>query len=200
MACGGNVRIKVFTEAESMLLQKHFNKERHNLDIALIEVLYQTGCRCSELVRIRPRDINASKCTIRIHRGAKGSDARTCDVKQELCFVLLDLAARAKVGENEPIIKARRTDGDVEPIQVRADKAWVERHWHSLQEKLFGEVNHGTHTFRHNFARLVFLVTGKNIKAVQISLGHKSATSTMLYLNYFMMQEYKAELATLIAY
>jgi integrase len=199
MVSGGVVKLKVFTDTEKQLLQDYFNDQRHNLDVALLEVLYQTGCRCIELCRIRPRDLDKVNSTIRVY-GAKGSDGRIKDVKPELIFVLLDLAARAGVGADDPIIRARRIERKGASAEYVADRQWVERHWDSLQEKLFGHCSHTVHTFRHNHAKGVFLISGKNIKAVQMALGHKSATSTLLYLNYFLMDELKPQLKKLVGY
>ena len=141
----------------------------------ILEILYGSGIRVSELVNIKIKDIDFSNKTILIF--GKGNKERIVpfgDYALDAINMYLD-AARNKyldgktseyliVGKNEANLTTRR-------IEQIIDK---------LIKKTSIKMNITPHMFRHTFATHL-LDNGCDLIAVQELLGHESLSSTEIY-------------------
>lgn len=141
----------------------------------IIEILYGSGVRVSELVNIKLKDIDFSSKTILIF--GKGNKERIVpfgDYALEAINIYMD-DAREKylegktsdyliVGKNEEQLTTRR-------IEQIIDK---------LIKKTSIKMNITPHMFRHTFATHL-LDNGCDLIAVQELLGHESLSSTEIY-------------------
>jgi len=150
-------------------------------DKAILETLFSTGLRVSELTKLTRELVNLKKdeFTIRGKGGklriiflsdrAKSSiknylDKRT-DVEPAL-FVAHDRAQKAE----------SRKDKKTSALTARSVQRIVEKH-----AKAAGITKEITpHTLRHSFATDL-LANGADIRAVQTMLGHESITTTQIY-------------------
>lgn len=135
--------------------------ERRNALIILLAL--HTGARATEILNIRPHDLDHAKHSVDI-RGLKGSNDREIPLP---VWLFSRLVAEAEgTGKMTPIfsITYKRL------FQV----------WHSLRT-----VNKKFHALRHTFAVRTLQRTN-NIRLVQICLGHASINSTMVYASYLM--------------
>lgn len=149
-------------------------------DRAILEVLFSTGLRVSELVSLSKEDINIDRGEFSI-RGKGG--------KLRLVF----LSEHAKTRLKEYI--AKRTDPylalfirysgpkpavGLSPEKMRLSVRSVER-LIDKYKKLAGVVKHFTpHTLRHSFATDL-LEQGADLRSVQEMLGHKNVATTQVY-------------------
>ena len=149
-------------------------------DRAILEVLFSTGLRVSELVSLSKEDINIDRGEFSI-RGKGG--------KLRLVF----LSEHAKTRLKEYI--AKRTDPyaalfirysgpkpevGLSPETFRLSVRSVER-LIDKYKKLAGVVKHFTpHTLRHSFATDL-LEQGADLRSVQEMLGHKNVSTTQVY-------------------
>lgn len=148
-------------------------------DRAMIELMYATGARISELAGLVPADIDYSQGEIRLF--GKGSKERIVPVYE----VAID-AARRYVETARPVLAARRKKpGCPEALFVsvrgndmtaNALRARFER-----LVKLAGLENDVTpHAVRHTYATEL-LDGGADLRTVQELLGHESMATTQIY-------------------
>lgn len=129
-------------------------------DSLIVLLALHTGARPQELLNVELKDIDASDNTIHI-RGLKGSNDRDLPLKPELFKALQDYAATVS-GPMLFDIKYRR----------------LEQVWQNLRpaKKSFKSL-------RHTFA-ITLYDKWRDIKLVQIALGHRSLSSTMVYVDF----------------
>lgn len=148
-------------------------------DKALLEALFSTGMRVSEIASLRRDRLNLKKEELTI-RG-KGSKLR---------LVFLSHQARYWIGEylkvrtdNSPYVfirhdragKTLATD-EGEPLTPRSIQRILSRY-----AKLAGITKQVTpHTLRHSYATDL-LMNGADLRSVQTLLGHASVTTTQIY-------------------
>ena len=122
----------------------------------ILEILYGSGIRVSELVNIKIKDIDFSNKTILIFgKGNKERRDKYLDGKTSEYLI---------VGKNETNLTTRR-------IEQIIDK---------LIKKTSIKMNITPHMFRHTFATHL-LDNGCDLIAVQELLGHESLSSTEIY-------------------
>jgi integrase/recombinase XerD len=150
-------------------------------DRAVLEVLYGTGVRISELVGLSLADLDLDGALLRVF--GKGSKERAVPVGRPARRALeswLDPGGRGAV---EPERWARR--GDAEAVFLNARGGRLTRAGAWLVVKKYGDrVGLGPkltpHVLRHSYATHL-LDHGADIRAVQELLGHASISTTQVY-------------------
>ncbi len=142
-------------------------------DKAILELLYATGIRCSELVGIRFQDINMTQKTIRIQ--GKGNKERIAlfgeKAKKKIQEYLLKERQQPEEHSN-PLFVNNRNNG----LTTRSIQRIVE-----MFRKFLKIDKHLTpHKLRHSFATHL-LNQGTDLRVVQELLGHKTVASTEKY-------------------
>lgn len=140
-------------------------------DGAVLETLYSTGIRASELVGMNRDDINRHDRLIRI-RG-KGRRERVVPIGQKA----LDAV--------ELYIKTKKTSADIHavftgPAGNRLTVRTVQRILEKYRKKLGLLQKASPHTLRHSFATHM-LESGADLRAIQELLGHASLSTTQRY-------------------
>ncbi len=150
-------------------------------DRAILETLYGTGVRISELVGLSSGDIDLHDGLIRVL--GKGSRERIVPIGRHAAAALEDWFAPGGRGAMEPARWARRDDADAVFLNQRGGRlsrqgAWgvVRRHGASvgLADRLT------PHVLRHSCATHM-LDHGADIRTVQELLGHASISTTQIY-------------------
>lgn len=146
-------------------------------DRAILELLFSTGLRVSELARLRINDINLKKVEFTV-RG-KGSKLR-------LVFLSDDAKAAIKTylearQDTEPFLfvshgKINKETNPIYGLTPRSIERLVEKY--ALAAGITKKVT--PHTLRHSFATDL-LIGGADIRSVQQLLGHASITTTQVY-------------------
>lgn len=146
-------------------------------DRALLEVLYATGIRVSELVGLNMEDVDASAGLVRV-RG-KGGKERIVPLGSAAIAALGDYLAGARSalapvsdGAEAPLFVSRLG----RRLAVRTVRDIVRRH----TAQLAWPKPPSPHTFRHSFATHL-LDNGADLRAVQELLGHASVSTTQIY-------------------
>lgn len=142
-------------------------------DIAVIELLFATGMRISELCSLKPTDIDLENNTILIY--GKGAKERILQIgNAEVCAALM-------LYQNT-FMKEIATCGYffVNRLQRKLSDQSV-RFMINRYAKLAGIEQHITpHMFRHSFATLL-LEQDVDIRYIQRMLGHSSISTTEIY-------------------
>jgi integrase/recombinase XerD len=146
-------------------------------DRAMLELLYATGCRVSELSIMRPRDIHLGERHCLCH--GKGDKQR---------MVPLGAKAVAAVEEYLAHERPKIADRGGEASQFlllssRGGRLRRERIWELI--KLYAKVagcpaELSPHSMRHSFATHL-LAGGADLRQVQEMLGHASIATTQIY-------------------
>ena len=152
-------------------------------DFAILELLYSSGARVSEIVGVNTTDISISQTsdgdvTVLKLRG-KGSKERIVPLGKFAVAALEDYFTRtrpslaAKNSKNEPALflnsRGRR---------LSRQSAWQIVLDAAVATGLEGKVS--PHVFRHSYATHM-LDGGADIRVVQELLGHSSVTTTQIY-------------------
>jgi integrase/recombinase XerC len=140
-------------------------------DRAVLETLYSTGIRASELVGIDPDDIDRQDHVIRI-RG-KGRKERIVPVgKKALEAIDAYRAHKPSVPTDAAVFSG--------PSGKRLTVRTVQRILGNYRKKLGLSQKASPHTLRHSFATHL-LESGADLRAIQELLGHASLSTTQRY-------------------
>lgn len=149
-------------------------------DRALLELMYATGARVSEIVGADIDDMDFDEHVIRVT--GKGSKQRLVPVGGYACQAL-----RRYLDEARPVLERRKRSGGAERRALFLNKRGCRLSRQSVWEvvKAAGERAHITkplhpHTLRHSFATHL-IQGGADVRTVQELLGHASVTTTQIY-------------------
>jgi len=133
----------------------------------ILSLLYSSGLRVSELVNLKPQDINFAE-NIGWVRGGKGSKDRMFTLSSNLAGEIKEYLKRKEnskylFSEEDPLT-TRNIQKIVKQLRTKAD----------IQKKIT------PHTLRHSFATHL-LENGTDIRMIQALLGHSSLNTTQIY-------------------
>lgn len=139
-------------------------------EAAVLELLYTTGIRVSELCNIENKDLNLNDGLLLIH--GKGNKERVIDIENHEVIRALEKYNNAETGNSQFFFQNRQhrklSDQSVRLIINKyADLVCAEQHI-------------TPHMFRHSFATYL-LDAGVDIRYIQQLLGHSSITTTQIY-------------------
>jgi integrase/recombinase XerC len=141
-------------------------------DIAVLELLYSSGLRVSELVGINLNDIDLKNLTVKVL--GKGNKERIVPVGSKAAHAL-DEYLRERLGMNP--------GGDHLFVNTRGDRLNVRSVDRIIRKyALLAGIpkNVSPHVLRHTFATHL-LGGGADLRAIQEMLGHKSLSTTQRY-------------------
>lgn len=156
------------TQLELEMLRRGCRDER---ELAMLEVMYSTGCRVSELVGIKLSDIDWHTKSVLLF--GKGEKYRTSYINAKA-----EIAIRTylRVRKHDSIFLLCNERGG-----ARMTKGNVERIMRGIAERAGLEDKGITpHVMRHTTATQA-LSSGMPIEDIQILLGHRSVNTTMVY-------------------
>ncbi len=176
-------------EVELILSQPNTEDKFGLRDRAILELLYSSGLRVSELINLKLSDIFFDDEVIRVF--GKGSKQR-----------IVPFGSSAKKWLNEYLFKSRplfenkMKSGNFIFLNNRGGKLSRMTIWKIVNNnvksaKIEKEVH--PHTFRHSFATHL-LEGGADLRAVQEMLGHSDISTTQIYTHIdqdYIKQEYR---------
>jgi integrase/recombinase XerD len=144
-------------------------------DRAILELLYASGLRVSELVNARIENLDLDARMIRVT--GKGNKTRIVPVGAKACA-----AAAAYLEKERPLFVRRRTRSELF-LSVRGSKLTTARVWQIVKEagRNAGiDMNVYPHLLRHSFATHL-LSNGADLRIIQEMLGHADISTTQVY-------------------
>ena len=140
---------------------------------ALIDVLYSTGCRVSELCQLRTDDICWDTRTVRILHG-KNDKERVTYLNAEAMISLQAYLNSRKDISPYVFVPIKRVAN--EKLGKRAVEVWIKK----IAERAGITKNITPHTLRHTLATTL-LRNGCPVEHIQRMLGHAKLSTTMIY-------------------
>ena len=162
-------------EVEALLAAPLVTDPLGHRDRTMLEVLYATGLRVSELVNLKHSQVNANQGVIRIV--GKGNRERLIPLGDEAVRWLAEFGRGARA----EILLERQTDYFF-PTR-RGDRMTRQAFWHIIKRyarKAGVQKELSPHTLRHAFATHL-LNRGADLRVVQMLLGHSDLSTTQIY-------------------
>lgn len=150
-------------------------------DKAILELLFSTGMRVSELTSLKVKDINLEKGEFSV-RG-KGDKIRTVYISAEAKIYLEKYLKLRKDNESALFVAFGRAKNpllhqieEIKPLTARSVERMIQKYAH------FAGITKPVtpHTMRHSFATDL-LSNGADLRSVQEMLGHSSVITTQIY-------------------
>jgi integrase/recombinase XerD len=168
---------KTLTEAdvESLLAAPPVDEPLGLRDRAMLEVLYASGLRVSELVTLKTPQISRDMGVVRVL--GKGSKERLVPLGEEALGWL-----ERYLRESRPVLLGQRVS-DALFVTARAAGMTRQSFWHLLKRYALQAGLHkpiSPHTLRHAFATHL-LNHGADLRVVQLLLGHSDISTTQIY-------------------
>ncbi len=162
-------------EVESLLEAPNTEENLGFRDRAMLEVLYATGLRVTELVNLRLAQLNLNQGVVRVT--GKGDRERLIPLGEES----LDWLQHFIAGPREEILLERQSDY-VFPTR-RGDRMTRQAFWHIIKRyaaRAGVEKELSPHTLRHAFATHL-LNHGADLRVVQMLLVHSDLSTNQIY-------------------
>jgi integrase/recombinase XerD len=161
-------------EVESLLGRPDEKTPQGIRDRAMLEVLYGSGLRVSELAALKPRDVNLDDGFL-LCRG-KGGKERIVPLGASACRAVRNYLAQSRPhlakGPSESLFITRRGG----PFTRQG--LWKLLKAHARAAGLTAKIS--PHVLRHSFATHL-LERGADLRSVQLMLGHSQITTTQIY-------------------
>lgn len=164
-------------EIEALLSAPRGPRPWWRRDRAMLEMLYATGCRVSELSILRPRDVHLAERYCLCH--GKGDKQRVVPLGRKAVD-----AVQLYLEHERPKLAARREpQSQFLLLSSRGGRLRRERIWELI--KLYAKAagcaaELSPHSMRHSFATHL-LAGGADLRQVQEMLGHASIATTQIY-------------------
>ncbi len=162
-------------EVESVLSLPDMSTREGVRDRAILEMLYATGMRISELANVKLDDYNPRVGTVICH--GKGSRERIIPVgRQAIASTFLYLnesRPRFLKGRESPYLFVTR-------LKSKFSRVGLWKMIHGYVRKLGAGKKITPHTFRHSFATHL-LANGAELRVIQAMLGHANISTTQFY-------------------
>ncbi|WP_305906564.1 site-specific tyrosine recombinase XerD [Methylomarinum sp. Ch1-1] len=144
-------------------------------DRTMLEMLYATGLRVSELVGLKFTQLNMQRGCIRIT--GKGNKERLVPIGEEA----IDWLERYLSDSRQTLLSGRQCDHLF--VTKRANGMTRQAFWHIIKryaKKAGIDKEMSPHTLRHAFATHL-LNHGADLRVVQLLLGHSDLSTTQIY-------------------
>ncbi len=161
-------------EIESLLAQPDTSDTKGKRDKAMLELLYATGIKVSELVSLNVEDVNFQLSFVRCGTGDKERFVSLYPLALRALAVYVDSARKLLVLHPEENALFVNVQGE----RMTRQGFWKILKSYAESAKIKKDIT--PHTLRHSFAAHL-LENGADIHDIQEILGHSDISSTMRY-------------------
>ncbi|MDP4094432.1 MAG: site-specific tyrosine recombinase XerD [Bacillota bacterium] len=161
-------------EVELLLDQPKCTDLKGYRDKAMLELLYATGIRVSELINLDTQDINLDMGFIKCN---KGNRERMIPIGSMAISAIQEYLAKARS------LLIQRNDEKAMFVNINGRRLTRQGFWKIIkqyknQAKISKDIT--PHTLRHSFAAHL-LENGADLRSIQEMLGHSDISSTQIY-------------------
>jgi len=162
-------------QIESLITAPDLTKPNGMRDRAMVELLYATGIRVSELINVRMSNLDANLGIIRVT--GKGNKQRIVPVHPEALRSISDYVERGRPallkGKASPFLFITARGGP-----MTRQSFWTSIKLNGKKAGIFHDLS--PHVLRHTFATHL-LEGGADLRSVQTMLGHADLSTTEIY-------------------
>ena len=161
-------------EVDKLLEQPNEKEPKGIRDKAMLELLYATGIKVSELISLNIQDINLSVGFVKCQSGKKERYIPIGNIAKS--------ALKKYIKDARPVMISS-TDSDILFVNCNGSALSRQGFWkiikqYSKQAEISAEIT--PHPIRHSFAAHL-LENGADLKSIQEMLGHSDISSTQVY-------------------
>ena len=157
-------------EVDKLLNSPDVKNKIENRDKAMIEMLYATGMRISELVNLKITDVDMKRCVVKVF--GKGSKERLVPFGETALDSLRSYLNEREQSSSKEIFLSNRGK------KMTRVAFWQRVKVYLMRENLKNSIS--PHTLRHAFATHL-LNRGADLRSVQLLLGHSDLSTTQIY-------------------
>ena len=157
-------------EVDKLLNSPDVANKIENRDKAMIEMLYATGMRISELVNLKITDVDMKRCVVKVF--GKGSKERLVPFGEIALDSLKSYLNNREQSSSKEIFLSNRGK------KMTRVAFWQRVKVYLIRENLKNSIS--PHTLRHAFATHL-LNRGADLRSVQLLLGHSDLSTTQIY-------------------
>ena len=157
-------------EVDKLLNSPDVANKIENRDKAMIEMLYATGMRISELVNLKITDVDMKRCVVKVF--GKGSKERLVPFGETALDSLKSYLNEREQSSSKEIFLSNRGK------KMTRVAFWQRVKVYLIRENLKNSIS--PHTLRHAFATHL-LNRGADLRSVQLLLGHSDLSTTQIY-------------------
>lgn len=162
-------------QVEALISAPDLNKPLGMRDYAMLETLYATGLRVSELVELTLLETNLDVGVVRVV--GKGNKERLVPLGEQA----LDALARYINNARSDLLKSKQSDALF--VTARGGAMTRQAFWYLIKkyaQRAGIEAELSPHTLRHAFATHL-INHGADLRSVQMLLGHSDLSTTQIY-------------------
>ena len=157
-------------EVDRLLKSPDPSNKTEKRDKAMIEMLYATGMRISELVNLKLTDVDMQRCVAKVF--GKGKKERLIPFGEAALEALSDYISDRDKSASKEIFLSNRGK------KLSRVAFWQRIKIYLIRENLKNSIS--PHTLRHAFATHL-LNRGADLRSVQLLLGHSDLSTTQIY-------------------
>ncbi len=166
--------ILTIEEVNLLLSQPDGDTPKEIRDKAMLELLYATGIRVSELIGLQLSDVNLSMNYIQCHENGKDRVIPFTNETKEALEKYLETSREVLCKEDQGYLF---TNCQGDPMTRQG--FWKLIKYYSTKAGIKKDIT--PHTIRHSFA-MHLVSNGADLKSVQEMLGHSDISTTQIYL------------------
>ena len=162
----------VLTKEEVWKIICAAENQKHRL---ILMTTYSAGLRAGEVVKLKPEHIDSKRMLIKVQDGKGRKDRYT-------------LLSKKLLAELRPYYRKQRPEVYLFPSTYKERKnsplayESIRSVYEEARKKAGVKKGEGLHTLRHSFATHL-LEAGYDIRKIQVLMGHRRLTTTMIYLH-----------------
>ena len=156
-------------------IDKLINAPKNLKHRLILMTTYSAGLRIRETATLKPEHIDSKEMLINVERGKGGHQRYTCLSSK----LLKELRHYYKICQPHPYLFPSSYKHRLgQPLTNQA----IQQIYHKACKKAGIKNGAGPHTLRHSFATHL-LEAGYDIRRIQVLMGHRRLTTTMIYLH-----------------
>jgi len=168
-----------YPEIEKLLEAIDLSTPEGGRNRAILEVLYSSGLRVSELVELKINSIHFDAGFLRVI--GKGNKERLVPIGRDaMKYLKIYLEEMRGKSRNKPVKKGSESHVFLNRNGSKLSRITIFTVIKSLAKNIGLKKTISPHTFRHSFATHL-IEGGADLRAVQEMLGHESITTTEIY-------------------
>lgn len=167
-------------QVHAILSQPNINKRKGRRDCCLMTILYDTGCRCDELLSLKLKDLRFNKDVCDIKILGKGRKYRATPQSKQATKILKTYLQEEKIIDNEQYLFSTNYNGFKHKMSADNVDRILSKYENELRTLGFEIPHLHPHLFRHTRAMHLYK-NGVSLSLISQWLGHSNLETTLIY-------------------